>query len=107
MPTLCPGEIAKVSVDGRLKVPSDVLKRVLWWRGETIKVSLELTYRGLVRVFPYSAVRARLDADAIEETMSEAEFIARATRADRYRDASLYGDERFRFTKDICPWLGF
>jgi len=107
MPTLLPGEIAKVSVDGRLKVPSDVLKRVSWWKGETIKVSLELTYKGLVRVYPSSAVRKKLDADATEELMSEAEFIAGATRADRYRDVQLYDDCRFRFTKDICPWLGF
>ena len=107
MPSLFPGEIARVTVDGRLKIPSDVLKHVSWWEGKMIRVSLELTYRGLVRVYPYSAVGKKLDADATEEMMSEAEFIARATRADRYRDVPLYADERFRFTKDICPWLGF
>jgi hypothetical protein len=81
---------------------------VSWWKGKTIRVSLELTYKGLVRVYPSSAVRKKLDADATEELMSEAEFIARATRADRYRDVSLYHPEcRLRLTKDICPWLGF
>jgi len=109
MPALFPGEIAKVAANGRLKVPSDVLESVSWWKGKTILVSLELTYKGLVRVYPSSAVRKKLDADAAEEIASEAEFIARAASADRYRDVSLYHDPdcRLRLTKDICPWLGF
>src|SRR5262245_44487169 len=109
MPALFPGETAIVKADGRLKIPSGVLKSVSWWKGETIKVSAELTYKGLVRIYPSSAVRKKRDADAVEGPGSEAEFIARATRADRYRDVPLYYDPdcRIRFTKDICPWLGF
>src|SRR4051794_33748534 len=109
MPALFPGEMATVKADGRLKIPSDVLKSVAWWDGKTVRACVELTYKGLVRVYPSSAVRKKLDADAGEELRSEAEFIARATSADRYRDVPLYSapDCRLRFTKDICPWLGF
>jgi hypothetical protein len=109
MAALTPGEIANVDLDGRIKIPSDVLKVVVWWTGKTVRVSVELTYKGLVRVYPSSAVRKRLEVDDIEEVTSEAVFVARAVRADRYRDASLYGDPdcRLRLTKDICPWLGF
>jgi hypothetical protein len=109
MPPYFPGETAKVAADGRLKVPSDVLNRVSWWKKEKMRVCVELTYKGLVRVFPNSAVRKKLDADARDEPTSEADFIARAAMADRYREASLYGepDCRLRLTKDITPWLGF
>jgi hypothetical protein len=109
MPPFFPGETAKVSANGRLKVPSDVLNRVPWWKKETIRVAVELTYKGLVRVYPSDAVRKKLDEENKEEPTSEAEFIARATMADRYREASLYGepDCRLRLTKDIAPWLGF
>jgi hypothetical protein len=107
MPALFPGEIATVKDDGRLKIPSDIMKSVSWWTGETVRVYAELTYRGLVRIYPCTAVQKKLDADASEELASEAQFIARATMADRYRQVSLYNDCRLRFTKDICPWLGF
>jgi hypothetical protein len=109
MPPLTPGEIAKVDPGGRVQIPSDVLKAVSWWSGESVEVSIELTYRGLIRVYPSSAVRAALlQADKTEVPASEAAYIALAVRADRYRFLKLYGPEcRLRLTKEICPWLGF
>jgi hypothetical protein len=108
MPALTPGEIAKVDPKGRVQIAADVLKAVTWWSGATIRVSAELTYKGLVRVYPSSAVRAKLEAND-EEPTSEATFITRAVCADRYRDLMLYGapECRLRLTKEVCPWLGF
>jgi hypothetical protein len=108
MPPLTPGEIAKVDPSGRVQIPSDVLNAVSWWQGESIEVSVELTDRGLVRVYPSSAVRAALWVDKAENPTSEAAYIAQAVSADRYRFLKLYGREcRLRLTKEICPWLGF
>jgi hypothetical protein len=108
MPRLPPGELANVDRDGRLQVPSDVLKAVDWWSGKTLRVCAELTYKGLLRVYPSSAVHEVLKAGDHENLTTEAAYIARAASADRYRELSLYGPEcRLRLTKEICPWLGF
>jgi hypothetical protein len=108
MPRLVPGEIAQVDLQGRVQIPSGVLKSVAWWRSETVRVHAELTYRGLVRVYPTSAVRPLVEDEDGEELSSEAAYVARAARADRYRELSLYGPEcRLRLTKEVCPWLGF
>lgn len=108
MPTLTPGELANVDEDGRLQIPVNVLRSVSWWTRKTFPVCLELTRRGLVRIYPDSAVRTMLKDLDSEEPISEAAFMARAIRVDRYRFLKLYGAEyRLRLSKEICPWLGF
>jgi hypothetical protein len=106
MPALTPGQLAKVDLHGRVTVPLDVLKSVAWWTGETVRVTAELTRRGLVRLYPNSAV-GRKTASANGAPHSDSAYIIEAVRVDRYRELSLYNDCRLRLTKEVCVWLGF
>ena len=107
MPALTPGQIAKVDREGRLSIPMDLLRAVPWWSDATLRVTGELTFKGLMRVYPSSAVSAALRADSNGDVASDAAYIARAVTADRFRGLSLYAEGRLRITKEVCPWLGF
>jgi DNA-binding transcriptional regulator/RsmH inhibitor MraZ len=107
MSALIPGEIAKVDKKGRLAIPVRVLKAVSWWAGRSGHVTSELTRKGLIRIFPDSAMAAALRNVEPDASDSEADYIARAVIADRYRELALYEEGRLYLTKEICPWLGF
>ena len=107
MPALTPGEIAKVDKKGRLAIPVAVLKAVSWWAGKSGHVTGELTRKGLIRVFPDSAMGAALSNVEREVSRSDADYIAKAVVADRYRELALYEEGRLYLTKEVCPWLGF
>ena len=107
MAALTPGENAKVDKKGRLAIPAAVLKAVSWWSDyKGGRVTGELTRKGLMRVFPDSAVRSALAAGNGDPS-SDADYVANAVMADRYRDLALYKEGRLYLTKEVCPWLGF
>jgi len=105
MVSLIPGQLAKVDSEDRLCIPRDLLNAVTWWTNERVKVTAELTERGLVRVYLANAVAQTFQYN--EQPESEKAFVTRAVAADRYRELSLYKDGRLRMTKELCPWLDY
>jgi hypothetical protein len=107
MPALTPGQLAKADQQGRVTIPLDVLKGVGWWTGARVRVTGELTRRGLLRVYTDSVVNSTISSNDDGNITSAAGYIAQAVLADRYRALALYGDGRLRLTKEVCAWLGF
>lgn len=107
MTTLIPGEIAKVDKQGRVAIPVRVLKAVTWWVGESGDITAELTRRGLLRIFPDSAMVTARGVVESRPDESDADYITRAVLADRYRGLALYKEGRLYLTEEVCPWLGF
>jgi hypothetical protein len=107
MATLIPGEIAKVDKQGRVAIPVRVLKAVTWWVGESGSVTAELTRRGLLRIFPDSAMVTARGVVESRPDESDADYITRAVLADRYRRLALYKEGRLYLTEEVCPWLDF
>jgi hypothetical protein len=100
------GQIANVGEDGRLNIPVDLLRAVEWWKAATCDVVAELIRPEIIRIHPASDARPAIEL-LLSEISEASQQETAAVIADRYRALKLYSDGRLRFTKDVCPLLGF
>lgn len=95
---------------GRVFVPINVLKALTWGttaRGARVMADLAGVESVVIR--PVERVKPRIERlreDILSEPTSEAQLQALAVLADRYRELSLYDEQRLQLTDAVLSHLG-